>query len=123
MTPSIFLEGRIYFKSEVKKTKNDRDWIQIILETTLARETSPGVFQNEVNFLPVKAFSFSAGQIRNLRKGDTVTIAVRLSGTRFESPEGTKHGVQLICERVLRTVPSLQAEFTLGVKSSVGEEG
>jgi hypothetical protein len=38
--------------------------------------------------------------VKDLRPGDSLTISCRLTGTKFETAEGMKYGVQLTAEEV-----------------------
>jgi hypothetical protein len=57
--------------------------------------------QSVANILPVVLFGRVAVRAAELKQGDRVTIACRLSGTRFTTPAGeTRYGCQLIAEQL-----------------------
>jgi hypothetical protein len=53
MRTAIFLQGRVVFKPEIRKTKKDRDWARIHLEVDSTRELRKGEFVSETTIMPV----------------------------------------------------------------------
>ena len=74
----------------------------MLLETELIRATSQGI-QSETVILPVSLFSREAEAVKDLRRGDPLTVGVHLYGTKFEGLDGAvKHGCQVVADEVLR---------------------
>jgi hypothetical protein len=75
--------------------------VKIVLETVLIRETRPGETQTESVNLPITLFALPAEQVKDLHRGDALTVGVHLYGTEFQPADGAiKRGVQLIADAV-----------------------
>jgi single-stranded DNA-binding protein len=101
MTSQLYLSGRLVNDPEIGRTKKDKLLVKIILETQQSRETRPGETQTESVNLPITLFAQSAEQVKDLHKGDALTVGCRLYGTEFQPAEGAiKRGVQIIADCV-----------------------
>jgi single-stranded DNA-binding protein len=100
MTGLIYLQGRLVFNPEKRQTKNAKLWVRLLLEVAITREARPGEFVTEQTVLPINCFAHCAQQVKDLQPGDPVTVGAHLSGTKFDTSEGTKYGVQLVAEKV-----------------------
>jgi single-stranded DNA-binding protein len=110
MTNSIYLSGRLVFKPELRKTKNDRDWCRILVEFSSTREVRPSEFVSETTIVPVDCFAQCAERVKGLKAGDQLTVGCHLYGTKFESDQGTRHGVQLIADVVYADTAAARAK-------------
>ena len=103
MTSQLYLSGRLAGNPEIGATKKGRLWVKLLLETELIRaDGRAGGFQAESILLPVSFFSLEAEAVRDLKAGDSLVVGCHLYGTRFKNDAGTKYGVQLIADTVLR---------------------
>jgi len=100
MTSQIYLQGHLLGNPESATTKRGKLWLKVLLETSLIRETRPGELQSETVTIPISFFARPAEQVKNLKAGDSLVVACRLCGTKFESDAGTKHGVVLVADKV-----------------------
>ena len=95
----IYLSGRLVGDPVFSETSKGKPMCRLLIEVELVREVGRGEFRPETYPLPIIMFSWVADQARDLRRGDSVMVAARLNGTKFEKPgEEPKHGVQLIGE-------------------------
>jgi single-stranded DNA-binding protein len=102
MHSQLYLSGKLAAFPETGRTKNDKDWIRLLLETQLVREVRAGELQSESVILPISCFSREAQAVKHLQRGDPLVVGGHLYGTRFQTPQGeTKYGVQLVCDQVL----------------------
>jgi single-stranded DNA-binding protein len=92
----LYLTGRLAGPPELGTTKKGKLWVKLLLETELVRQTQPGDFQTESVTVPISFFSRPAEQVKNLARGAALTVGAHLYGTKFESDQGIKYGVQLI---------------------------
>jgi single-stranded DNA-binding protein len=104
MSPLIFLSGSLIFKPELKETRNGKPWARILLEVESTREARKGEFVTETTIMPINCFALCCAQVKDLQRGDALTISCRLTGTKFESDSGTKYGVQLVGEKAFLNV-------------------
>jgi single-stranded DNA-binding protein len=97
----LYLSGRLVSNPEVGQTKKGKPLVKLVLETSLSRETRPGETQTESVNLPITLFAQPAEQVKDLKKGDALTIGAHLYGTEFQPAEGAiKRGVQIIADVV-----------------------
>jgi single-stranded DNA-binding protein len=96
----LYLSGVLESDPEILSTKKGKLMVKVLLATTLWRETTPGQVQSESVILPITFFAESAEKVKNLRKGAALICGGHLYGTRFEAPQGTKHGVQIVADAV-----------------------
>jgi single-stranded DNA-binding protein len=101
MHSQLYLTGRLADNPEIGETKKGRLFVKLMLETESVRETRPGEFQSENTILPVSCFSEPAERVKELRRGDQLTIGTHLYGTEFKPDAGAiKRGIQLVADRV-----------------------
>ena len=100
MHSQLYLSGRLAANPEVFATKKNKLWVKLLLETQLVRETSAGQFQSENVTLPVSFFAREAEAVRELVRGDSLTVGAHLYGTRFESDSCIKYGCQIVADQV-----------------------
>ena len=101
MTSQLYLSGRLVNNPELGQTKKGKSLVKLVLETSLSRETRPGEVQTESVNLPITLFAQPAEQVKDLHKGDSLTIGVHLYGTEYQPPDGPiKRGVQIIADVV-----------------------
>ena len=103
MTSQIYLHGRLSDNPELLQTKKGTLMVRILLSTQLLRETRPGEIQTEIITLPVKFFSYPAEQVKELKRGDELTIGAHLYGTKFENGDTVRHGISLVADVVFRS--------------------
>jgi single-stranded DNA-binding protein len=106
MHSQIYLTGKLHADPELVQTKKGRLWVKILLQSELTRENRPGEFVTESVILPVSLFSTPAEQVKNLKRGDSLTIGAHLYGTRFDGQDGPKYGVQLVGDVAFLTARS-----------------
>jgi single-stranded DNA-binding protein len=101
MHSQLYVAGTLVADPELAQKKKQRLWVKLMLETRLVRETRPGEFQSELVILPVALFSHEAEKVKELRKGDSITLGAHLYGTEFQTSSGAiKRGIQLIADQV-----------------------
>jgi single-stranded DNA-binding protein len=109
MTSQLYLTGRLFANPEIGRTKRDKVWVKVLLETELVRPDGRGGFQTENVVLPISFFSREAEAVKDLRRGDPLVVGTHLYGTEFQTPAGEiKRGVQIIADAV--TFPAAQKE-------------
>jgi single-stranded DNA-binding protein len=100
MSTSILISGRLGFNPEIKQTRNEKLWARILVETAITREARKGEFVTESTLLPINCFARCAHQVKDLAAGAQLTVGCHLSGTKFDSNQGPRYGVQLIADVV-----------------------
>lgn len=100
MQSQLYIQGKVLSNPELGRTRKDRLWVKILLESELIRPDGRGGFQTEIVTLPVSFFSREAETVKGLKRGDHLTVGCHLYGTRYEGDTGTKYGVQLIADAV-----------------------
>lgn len=103
MLSQLYLSGVLANDPEILSTKKGHLMVKVLLATVLWRETSPGQIQSESVTLPVTFFGDPAEKVQSLRKGAALVCGCHLYGSRFESSQGTKHGVQIVADAVFLT--------------------
>jgi single-stranded DNA-binding protein len=98
---SVHFTGTVHVAPILKRTRNDRVWVQLLLSVATISRDSKGGLLEESTLIPVSCFRNAGEQAKNLKAGDKVTVIARLRGSRFVVENGTeKHGIQLLAERV-----------------------
>jgi single-stranded DNA-binding protein len=98
MTARIYVEGCVADKPQILETRGGKPWAKILLEEEGVRERQQ---QGSSNILPVTLFGRAAERAADLQRGDRLTVACRLQGTKFETDSGeTRYGLQLVGEQV-----------------------
>ena len=100
MHSQLYLSGTLETDPELLTTKKGKLMVKVLLATVLWRETSPGQIQSESVTLPVTFFGEPAEKVQSLRRGAALTCGAHLYGSRYEAPQGTKHGTQIIADAV-----------------------
>jgi single-stranded DNA-binding protein len=104
MHSQLYLSGRLAGNPELAQTKKGKLFVKLVLETSLIRETRPGETQTESVSLPITLFAGPAEQVKELHKGDPLTLGAHLYGTEFQAGDGVvKRGVQIIADAVFLT--------------------
>ena len=96
----LYLSGQVVASPETGRTKNDKEWVRLLLETMLVREVREGEFQSESAILPVSCFSREAAAVKHLGRGDPLVVGAHLYGTKFEGDGGIKYGVKIVADTV-----------------------
>jgi hypothetical protein len=99
MHSQLYLSGRLAGNPDLSQTRKGKLLVKLVLETSLIRETRPGDVQAESVNLPITLFSLPAEQVKDLQKGDPLTIGAHLYGTEFQTADrAIKRGVQIIAD-------------------------
>jgi single-stranded DNA-binding protein len=102
MHSQLYLSGKLAAFPETGRTKNDKDWVRLLLETQLVREVRAGELQSESVIVPISCFSREAQAVKHLQRGEPLTLGCHLYGTQFRTLEGhTKYGLQLVADVIL----------------------
>jgi|SRR6516225_1680548 single-stranded DNA-binding protein len=103
MISQLYLAGRLAAAPEISQTKKGRLQVRLLLETELVRNNSDGLKAESV-IMPVSFFSREAEAVKDLVRGDSLTLGAHLYETRFEAPDGrVSHGVKIVADDVLGT--------------------
>jgi single-stranded DNA-binding protein len=98
----IHIGGKLVSEPEVSRTKKDKLFVRLLIQTELVRQPQPGEFQAERTFVPIGCFSSEAETAKALHRGDTVFAGAHLYGTSFDLPNGqVKRGLQLIADYLI----------------------
>jgi hypothetical protein len=101
MHHQLYLTGKLGGNPMPGQTSKGKLMVKVLLEAELVRETRPGEFTSEAVAPPVTFSSYPAEQVRDLKRGDQLTIGCHLQGTKFQPDQGAvKHGVQIIADAV-----------------------
>ncbi len=101
MLTSVHFTGTVHVAPILKRTRNDRVWVRLLLSVATISRDSKGGLLEESTLIPVSCFRNAGEQAKNLKYGDKVTVIARLRGNKFITENGTeKHGIQLVAERV-----------------------
>jgi single-stranded DNA-binding protein len=93
VTSLIYIAGQLSGKPQILQTRNGKPWAKILVEEEVARERGQGT----PNILPITLFGRAAERAKELQRGDRLTVACRLQGTRFEIESGEiRYSVQLV---------------------------
>lgn len=101
MFASVHFTGTVHLEPILKRTRNDRVWVQLLVSVpTISRDSKGGCLE-ESTLIPVSCFRNAGEQGKNLKAGEKITVIARLRGSKFTLENGTeKHGIQLLAERV-----------------------
>ena len=101
MLGSIHLTGSANAPPVLRRTKNDRVWVQLVMSVNTVSRDSKGCLIEESTLIPVSCFRNTGEQAKNLKAGEKITVIARLRGSKFIVENGTeKYGIQLVAERV-----------------------
>jgi hypothetical protein len=96
----LYLSGRLFANPEMGTTEKGHPWIKLLLDTELVKSDGRGGLATETLIVPLSCFGPQAATVRDLRAGDTLTAGCHLYGTKYESQDGVKHGIQLVVDVV-----------------------
>jgi len=106
MTSLIYFEGRVSGNPQILETRSGKPWAKILLEEEVVRERQ----QDTPNTLPISLFGRAAERTKQLQRGDRLTVACRLQGTRFEPPSGeVLDGCQRVGEQLYLAAAAKEA--------------
>jgi single-stranded DNA-binding protein len=95
---TTYIEGRISGKPQILQTRSGKPYAKILLEEEVARERQQ---QGTPNTLLISLFGRAPERAKDLQRGDRLTVACRMQGTRFETESGEiRYGVQLVGEQI-----------------------
>jgi single-stranded DNA-binding protein len=101
MLASVHFIGPVYVAPILRRTRNDRVWVQLLASGPTISRDSKGRWLEESTLIPVPCFRNAGEQAKNLQAGEKITVIARLRGSKFMVENGTeKHGIQLLAERV-----------------------
>ncbi len=101
MLTSVHFTGTVHVAPILKRTRNDRVWVQLLLSVAPISRDSKGGLVEESTLIPVSCFRNAGEQAKNLKAGGKITVIARLRGNKFITENGTeRHGIQLLAERV-----------------------
>ena len=113
MINSVHFTGIVDATPVLRRTKNDRIWVQLLVSVPTISRDRDGKFVEEPTLIPVSCFRNAGEQAKTLKIGGKITVIARLRGSKFTIESGTeKHGIQLVAERVFQH--SIRDPFDIG---------
>lgn len=101
MLASIHFTATVHVAPILKRTRNDRVWVQLLVSVPTISRDNKGGWLEESTLIPVSCFRNAGEQAKNLKVGEKITVIARLRGSKFIVENGTeKYGIQLVAERV-----------------------
>src|SRR5215469_12441692 len=101
MFASVHFTGTVHLEPILKRTRNGRAWVQLLVSVPTISRDSKGGWLEENTLISVSCFRNAGEQGKNLKAGEKITVIARLRGSKFTLENGTeKHGIQLLAERV-----------------------
>jgi single-stranded DNA-binding protein len=101
MLASVHFTGTVHVAPILKRTKNDRVWVQLLVSAPTISRDSKSSLVEESTLIPVSCFRNAGEQAKNLKPGEKITVIARLRGNKFITENGIeKHGIQVLAERV-----------------------
>ena len=101
MLANVHLTGPVHVAPILKRTRNHRVWVQLLVSLPTISRDSKGGWLEESTLIPISCFRNAGEQAKGSKVGEKIAIVARLRGSKFIVENGTeKHGIQLLAERV-----------------------